>query len=81
MKEIFRELFEEIKHGDQEHQTWLKNKLDDFSHKRIISWCSIQVEIDKNTDKIKVIQEENTEYTKVFTENNSIINKIENILK
>lgn len=30
---------------------------------------SIQVEIDKNTDKIKV------------TENNSIINKIENILK
>lgn len=42
---------------------------------------SIQVEIDKNTDRIKVIQEENTEYTKVFTENNSIINKIENILK
>lgn len=30
LKNIFDQLFEEIKHGDQEHQDWLKKKLDDF---------------------------------------------------
>lgn len=29
-KQLFEELFEEIKHGDQEHQDWLKNKMDEF---------------------------------------------------
>ena len=27
---IFRELFDEIKHGDQEHQDWLENKMNQF---------------------------------------------------
>lgn len=27
----FKELFEEIKHGDQEHQDWLENKMNEFS--------------------------------------------------
>lgn len=30
VKQIFAELFERIKHGDQEHQDWLKNKMDRF---------------------------------------------------
>src|SRR5690242_4411382 len=33
MKEIFEKLYEEIKHGDQEHQDWLKNKFEEFSQK------------------------------------------------
>lgn len=28
--DIIRELYEEIKHGDQEHQDWLKRKIEDF---------------------------------------------------
>ncbi len=27
---VLMELYEEIKHGDQEHQEWLKNKIADF---------------------------------------------------
>lgn len=29
-KQIFEELFEKIKHGDKEHQDWLKNEMDRF---------------------------------------------------
>jgi len=29
-KSYLRELFQEIKHGDQEHQDWLENKIEDF---------------------------------------------------
>lgn len=28
--QIFDKLFEEIKHGNQEHQDWLKNKIESF---------------------------------------------------
>lgn len=28
--ELFIDLFEEIKHGDQEHQDWLRDKIKDF---------------------------------------------------
>lgn len=28
--EILRDLFREIEHGDQEHRSWLKNKIEDF---------------------------------------------------
>lgn len=31
MKDIFEQLFQEIKHGDQEHQDWLENKIKEFS--------------------------------------------------
>lgn len=27
---VLRELYEEIKHGDQEHQDWLRNKIEEF---------------------------------------------------
>lgn len=27
---LLRELYEEIKHGDQEHQDWLRNKIEEF---------------------------------------------------
>jgi len=30
VKTAFENLFEEIKHGDQEHQDWLKEKMDKF---------------------------------------------------
>ena len=30
LKQIFAELFDAIKHGDQEHQDWLKNELNQF---------------------------------------------------
>jgi hypothetical protein len=30
VKTAFENLFEEIKHGDQEHQDWLKQKMDHF---------------------------------------------------
>jgi bacterioferritin (cytochrome b1) len=28
--EILRKLYEEIKHGDEEHQQWLKDKIEQF---------------------------------------------------
>ena len=34
-KQIFEELFEEIKHGDKEHQDWLKNKMNEFLQKQL----------------------------------------------
>jgi hypothetical protein len=30
LKYLLYELYEDIKHGDEEHQLWLKNKIDDF---------------------------------------------------
>lgn len=27
---LLRELYEEIRHGDEEHQQWLKDKIEDF---------------------------------------------------
>lgn len=30
LKEALDELFEQVKHGDQEHQKWLRNKFDEF---------------------------------------------------
>ena len=30
VKKLFKDLYKEIKHGDKEHQLWLKNKIDDF---------------------------------------------------
>lgn len=30
LEKIFDKLFDEIKHGDLEHQEWLKKKIDDF---------------------------------------------------
>lgn len=35
LKEKCYELFEEIKHGDQEHQDWLKNKIEEFLNKQL----------------------------------------------
>lgn len=35
MKDCLRKLYEEIKHGDEEHQLWLKNKVEDFILKEI----------------------------------------------
>lgn len=35
LEKIFDALFEEIKHGDSEHQDWLRNKLNDFLQKLI----------------------------------------------
>lgn len=32
--EILRELFQEIKHGDQDHQDWLENKIEQFIIKK-----------------------------------------------
>jgi bacterioferritin (cytochrome b1) len=32
--QILRELFEEIKHGDQEHQDWLRDKIELFIQTR-----------------------------------------------
>lgn len=29
-KELLDNLYEEIKHGDEEHQKWLKNKINEF---------------------------------------------------
>lgn len=29
-KKLFLQLYEEIKHGDEEHQQWLKDKIDKF---------------------------------------------------
>lgn len=31
---MLRELYEEIKHGDEEHQQWLKNKIETFIKQR-----------------------------------------------
>lgn len=30
VKKLFRDLYKEIKHGDKEHQLWLKDKIEDF---------------------------------------------------
>ena len=30
---LLEQLFQEIKHGDQEHQDWLRNKMEKFSRK------------------------------------------------
>lgn len=30
VKNLFSKLFQEVKHGDQEHQDWLENKIKDF---------------------------------------------------
>lgn len=35
LKERFDKLYEECKHGDKEHQLWLKNKIEDFYNKEI----------------------------------------------
>lgn len=35
IKDLFNKLFEEIKHGDQEHQDWLKNKINNFLKENI----------------------------------------------
>jgi hypothetical protein len=32
---IFMDLYEEIKHGDQEHQDWLKKKILDYIDKHL----------------------------------------------
>lgn len=32
---MFFELYEEIKHGDEEHQRWLKEKMMDFVSRKI----------------------------------------------
>ena len=36
LEKIFDTLFEEIKHGDAEHQEWLRNKMNDFLQKLIL---------------------------------------------
>lgn len=33
---LFKELYEEIKHGDEEHQKWLKDKIEDFIKRRVV---------------------------------------------
>ncbi len=35
LEKIFDKLFEEIKHGDPEHQKWLRSKIDEFLNKLI----------------------------------------------
>ena len=35
-KQLFKELFDDIKHGDQEHQDWLENKLNDFLKNEVL---------------------------------------------
>ncbi len=30
LRELFNKLYEDIRHGDKEHQLWLKDKLDNF---------------------------------------------------
>ena len=35
LKTVLNQLFEECKHGDQEHQDWLKNKFEEFYNKII----------------------------------------------
>ncbi|HEX8586084.1 MAG TPA: hypothetical protein VF680_16945 [Allosphingosinicella sp.] len=37
VKEMFLELFQETKHGDQEHQDWLENKIKDFINDKLNS--------------------------------------------
>lgn len=32
--QIIRQLYEEIKHGDEEHQNWLKHKIEEFIKER-----------------------------------------------
>ena len=34
MKYMFNELYEDIKHGDEDHQKWLKDKINEFLTKR-----------------------------------------------
>lgn len=34
MAELLRQLYEEIKHGDAEHQKWLYDKIEDFIKER-----------------------------------------------
>lgn len=35
IKVMFRDLFEDIKHGDREHREWLRDKIKDFVKTRI----------------------------------------------
>ena len=35
LTERFNKLYEECKHGDDEHQKWLKNKFEDFINREI----------------------------------------------
>jgi hypothetical protein len=35
VKVMFRDLFEEIKHGDTEHRIWLRDKIKDFVERRL----------------------------------------------
>jgi hypothetical protein len=35
IRSLFLELYEETKHGDEEHQQWLKDKINDFIDKKL----------------------------------------------
>lgn len=37
ISEFANELFQEIKHGDQEHQDWLENKINDFVNRKTLN--------------------------------------------
>lgn len=49
IKQIFDELFEQIKHGDKEHQLWLKNKMNDFLQKLSIKTNKMEKTLDNTT--------------------------------
>lgn len=34
-QDLFKELYEEIAHGDDEHRKWLKDKIDEFITKKL----------------------------------------------
>lgn len=35
VNQLFRDLFQEIKHGEQEHQDWLEDKIKDFVSRQV----------------------------------------------
>lgn len=37
---LFYELYEEIKHGDDEHQGWLKEKIEDFMVRNLTNYSN-----------------------------------------
>ncbi len=59
IKEILNQLYDEIKHGDEEHQQWLKDKIDEFALQvgDVNTWCAHDTNeqvMDKITGLLKI---------------------------
>lgn len=37
VKDLFEQLYEQIKHGDEEHQKWLKDEIDKFVTDKVVN--------------------------------------------